>query len=199
MNQINLEIKENNETKKWIMEALLTLLTKKEYQDITIANIADKASLGRRTFYHYFQTKDQVMKEIAQNLMNEFADTIIKNHASNLETVTEAYFEFWEQKIDILLLLKKAQVLHFVEDNLFALIADVAFKVKHVPIHQMTDETITKEFENYKYDFVFKIAGYWHITLLWCEETPRKTPAQMSKIVSDILLWHPDETNSYSN
>lgn len=196
MNEINLEIKESNETKKWIMEALLTLLEKKEYQDITIAKIADKAGLGRRTFYRYFQTKDQVMREIAQNLMNEFADTILKNHASNLETVTEAYFEFWEHKIDVLLLLKKAQLLHFIEDNLFALIADVALKVKHIPVDQMTDETITKGFEKYKYDFVFKIAGYWHITLLWCEETPRKTPAQMSKIVSDILLWYPDETQS---
>lgn len=189
MTQINIQINESNETKKWIMEALLLLLQKKEYQDITIAQIAAKANLGRRTFYRYFPTKDQVMKEIAQNLMNEFADTILKNHASNLETVTEAYFEFWEHKIDILLLMKKAQVLHFIEDNLFALIADVALKVKHFPLEQMLDDTITKEFEKYKYDFVFKIAGYWHITLLWCEETPRKTPAMMSKIVTDILLW----------
>ena len=160
MTQINIQINESNETKKWIMEALLLLLQKKEYQDITIAQIAAKANLGRRTFYRYFPTKDQVMKEIAQNLMNEFADTILKNHASNLETVTEAYFEFWEHKIDILLLMKKAQVLHFIEDNLFALIADVALKVKHFPLEQMLDDTITKEFEKYKYDFVFKIAGY---------------------------------------
>lgn len=65
MKQVNIQIQETNQTKKWIMEALLMLLTKKEYQDITISQIADKANLGRRTFYRYFQTKDHVMMEIS--------------------------------------------------------------------------------------------------------------------------------------
>lgn len=178
---------EQTETKDLITQALLTLLSKKNYHDITISQIADQSNISRRTFYRYFQTKDEVMKEISIKLMDDFANTILKNHANNLETVTEAYFEFWENKIDTLLLLKKAQVLHFIEDNLYALIVDVAFKVKHIPDAPMPEEQLRKEFEKYKYDFVFKISGFWHITLLWCEEIPRKSPKEMSKIVTRIL------------
>ena len=44
---MNIEINEKNRTKKWIMAALLTLLPKRNYHDITIAQIVDKAGLGR--------------------------------------------------------------------------------------------------------------------------------------------------------
>lgn len=139
---MNIEINEKNRTKKWIMVALLTLLPKRNYHDITIAQIVDKAGLGRRTFYRYFKTKDDVVTSIARSLMDEFADTILKNHAHYLETVAESYFEFWEARIDILLLLKQANLLHFIGDNMIPLISGVAAKVKHVPSSPVDEETL---------------------------------------------------------
>ena len=189
---MNIEINEKNRTKKWIMVALLTLLPKRNYHDITIAQIVDKAGLGRRTFYRYFKTKDDVVTGIARSLMDEFADTILKNHAHNLETVAESYFEFWEARIDILLLLKQANLLHFIGDNMIPLISGVAAKVKHVPSSPVDEETLMQVYNQYKYDFTFKLAGFWHITIVWCEETPRKSPAEMSRIVMDILKKNVD-------
>ena len=55
-------IKEENQTRRWIIEALLELLKHKDYHDITVSQIVDKAKLGRRTFYRYFKTKDEVIE-----------------------------------------------------------------------------------------------------------------------------------------
>lgn len=66
-----MNIKEDNQTRKRIIESLFELLAKKEYHDITISRIVDKAGLGRRTFYRYFKTKDEVIEYTAKILMNE--------------------------------------------------------------------------------------------------------------------------------
>ena len=62
---------EKNQTRLWIINSLLELLGRKEYHDITINMIVDHASLGRRTFYRYFKTKDDAMKYITELLMDQ--------------------------------------------------------------------------------------------------------------------------------
>lgn len=177
---------ETNQTRLWILNSLLELLEKKDYSAITINMLADHAGLGRRTFYRYFKTKDEAMKYITELLMDQFANTIINNHSSGMEEVAVAYFQFWEQYIDILLLLKKAHVLYFIEDNLTELITNVAKKVKHIPAG-IPVEKLAKLYEKYNYEFSIKLAGFWKATILWCEETPRKSPEEMAKIITSLL------------
>jgi len=178
---------EPNQTRLWIVNSLLELLKKKNYSAITINMLVEHAGLGRRTFYRYFKTKDEAMCHIAGLLMDQFACNIKNNHSSGLEGVAVSYFQFWEQYIDILLLLKKAHVLHFIEDNLLELVVDVAKKANHIP-QDMPAEQLTQFYEKYRYEFAFKLAGFWKTTILWCEEIPRKSPEEMAKIIASFML-----------
>jgi AcrR family transcriptional regulator len=179
-------IKEDNTTKKWIIEALLKLLEYKEYRDITINQIVNKAGLGRRTFYRYFATKDEVIEYITKFLIDEFANTIIMNHAETQEAITKSYFEFWENYVELLQLLNKAHLLYFIEDYLPERIYDVAVKVGHIP-SDISEEAVREQYEKYKYEFTIKLAGFWKATILWSTENPRKSPDEMSKLINAIL------------
>ena len=64
------------QTKDWIADSLLELLNHKSYHDITIGQVAANAHIGRRTFYRYFKTKDDIVTYISSKLMDRFADTI---------------------------------------------------------------------------------------------------------------------------
>lgn len=176
----------NNEVKELISTALIQLLEHYAYHDITIGQIASNAHIGRRTFYRYFKTKDEVMEYISSELMDKFADTILKNHAADLKTITKSYFEFWENHIDTLFLLKKSHLLYFIEDNLPALISQVALKTKHTSMEELRSLS-EEQMELFLYMFHFRIAGFWKLTTLWCCKTPRKTPEQMSELVEKIL------------
>lgn len=180
------ETVENNRTKLWIINSLLELLKRKEYASITINMIADNAQLGRRTFYRHFDTKDDAMKYITQLLMDEFAINIKVNNAKSFEEIIEAYFKFWEQYIDVLLLLKKAHLLYFIEDNLLELVMSVAKKVKHIP-EGIPLETLCKLYAKYNYEFSIKLSGLWKATIIWCEESPRKSPQEMAKLITSLL------------
>ncbi len=180
------EAVEKNSTKLWIINSLLDLLKRKEYASITINMIADNAQLGRRTFYRHFDNKDEAMKHITELLMDEFANHIKNQNAKGMEQILTAYFEFWEQYIDVLLLLKKAHLLYFIEDNLTELIMDVAKKINHIP-KAIPVEKVAQHYEKYKYEFAIKLAGMWRATIIWCEESPRKSPQEMVGLITKFL------------
>ena len=180
------EATEKNRTKLWIINSLLDLLGRKEYASITINMIADNAQLGRRTFYRHFDTKDEAMKYITELLMDEFANHIKSNKAKSFEEILAAYFEFWEQYIDVLQLLKNAHLLYFIEDNLLELIMDVAKKIHHIP-KVIPLEKVAQHNEKYKYEFAIKLSGLWRATIIWCEENPRKSPEEMVAIITKFL------------
>ena len=145
---------------------MLDLLKRKEYAGITINMIADNAQLGRRTFYRHFDTKDEAMKYITELLMSEFANHIKSNKAKGFEEILTAYFEFWEQYIDILLLLKKAHLLHFIDDNLPELIMDVAKKIHHIP-KVIPLEMVAQHYEKYKFLILLHYVSI-HLFFIYC-------------------------------
>ena len=44
-------------SREWIADAFYSLLQKKDYDSITVSEIAQKADLSRRTFYRAFDSK----------------------------------------------------------------------------------------------------------------------------------------------
>lgn len=180
-------INEHNKTKLWIIESLFQLIEYKDYNDITITQIVDKAGLARRTFYRYFKTKNQVIEYSVNLLMQDFANTILKNHSRTQSTIIYSYFEFWSNHVDILKLLSKAHLLYFIEDNLLTLMYEVAIEVGHIP-KELDAEKRIKIYEQYKFDFAFKLSGLWKVTILWVSESPQKSPSEISKIVTKLLF-----------
>ncbi len=59
-------------SKKYISEAMLQLLTKKKYDEITINDIVEKAGVSRMTFYRQFYDKKEVIKYILDNRTDNF-------------------------------------------------------------------------------------------------------------------------------
>ncbi|MGG5316101.1 TetR/AcrR family transcriptional regulator [Enterococcus sp. AZ072] len=175
---------EIGETKEWIAEAIIRLLKSKSYSDITIANITDEARLGRRTFYRHFKSKDEVIELISLRLIDDFTANLLEKQAASLAEMMECYFEFWEANIDVFLLLKEARLLYCIEENIVDLVLKIALKVGRVP----NDLEAAKQIINdHKYEFAYKLAGFWKLTIVWSEETPRKSPTEMSRIITEFM------------
>lgn len=61
--RITLRSRKAEATRKKIFETAMSLFEQNGYQEVTVDEICEKASVSKGTFYHYFASKDQVVME----------------------------------------------------------------------------------------------------------------------------------------
>ncbi len=62
-------------TREAIFKAFSELVSKKDFSQITVGEIIERADVGRATFYAHFETKDFLLKEFCQELFCHIFDT----------------------------------------------------------------------------------------------------------------------------
>jgi AcrR family transcriptional regulator len=63
-------------TREAIFKAFVELLSKKNYSEITVGQIIEKADVGRATFYSHFETKDTLLKSLCEELFCHIFDSL---------------------------------------------------------------------------------------------------------------------------
>ena len=68
-------------TRTAIFDAFTVLLSKKQYNKITIQEIIDEADVGRSTFYAHFETKEDLLKAFCEELFAHIIESAVEqNH-----------------------------------------------------------------------------------------------------------------------
>ena len=62
-------------TREAIFSAFTELLAQKDFNQITVGEIIEKADIGRATFYSHFETKDFLLKAFCEELFCHIFDT----------------------------------------------------------------------------------------------------------------------------
>ena len=62
-------------SKKSIVEAAVKLFSQKGYQETSVADIMNEADLGIGTFYNYFESKDEILKNLLQAIVEEIRES----------------------------------------------------------------------------------------------------------------------------
>ena len=62
-------------TREAIFHAFTKLLSKKDFNQITVGEIIEAADIGRATFYAHFETKDYLLKAFCEELFCHIFDT----------------------------------------------------------------------------------------------------------------------------
>lgn len=63
-------------TKKSIRKAFIELLADKDFNDITIKEIAEVADINRKTFYNYYAGVHELLEEIENDMVSKFEATL---------------------------------------------------------------------------------------------------------------------------
>lgn len=88
-----------NQRKQLLENSLLNLLDTKPYPDITVKDICQEADIPRRTFYHYFESKGDVLESLVSTMiMDCFLQVMfdIRLGIENMRSSFEQVFRFWQ-------------------------------------------------------------------------------------------------------
>lgn len=179
-------ISKKNTVRQWIAEALLRLLENQDYASITVQDIADEAKIGRRTFYRYFSSKEAVLNDTVHTYLSGLGDYFQENLSGKTEDISLYYFSYWERNMDFLQIMRRAGLTHIIAERFEEAVHEIAGRLGHVPA-DAERQSVMEYHERYKFAFGFRLAGYWRVTELWSQETPRRSAEEMSAIVNAIL------------
>lgn len=173
--------KDNNRqiaaTKEWITNALLDLMNKKQFQKISIKEIAEYADIDRRTFYRHYQSKEHILDEYILSIVQPHFNRLMKMSINSEKELAEKHFELLFDNLNFLRQLKRHNLFSHLLLRYESYIS-LFREIRGLPQNSNADN---------KFRLAFKTGGFLSVVSAWIEEEPVKTPSEMAQIISDFL------------
>lgn len=150
------------QSRKKITKALFSIMEQYNFKDITVTQIAQESNLSRKTFYRLYNCKEDILNEFFTEIYNECLQEIKKQQISSYWSVVQLYFDFWEQRYDLILLLKKHDLLPLLMD----------YSLKNSPAIFATvrsDEIVQKFAPLLPYMLSYAVGGMHSMLITWIE------------------------------
>lgn len=151
--------------KGYMAEALLILMDKKDYADIAISEITEKAGVNRSTFYRNFKSKDEIIKYFFNQIIYKHYVSVTPNSTSIPDYLLEMFTHYYNYKKE-LLLMYKANITYIILD---------ALNESFLAIH--SDTTVEG-----CYATRYHTGGIYNVFLLWFDGGMKEKPIEMAKI-----------------
>ena len=155
----------------YITEALLFLLERKEYRDISITEICKKAGVTRMSFYRNFESREDVLVKKVRNVTDAFLkESAISYKDDTVSGYFIKLFTHMERQKELCTALNKAGMIHIVKDEFDRVFLD-AYRL---------------EYDYYK--SVFLSGGIYNIFLFWFMNGCKESPEDLAKSLEAILI-----------
>lgn len=176
-------------TRAAVFSAFSSLLAKKSYSKITVQEIIDAANIGRTTFYAHFETKDDLLKALCEELFGHIISSAMDcTHTHGLysnNNVPESVFchllqHLQENENNILELLSCENsdlFLRYFKDNLKELLQN-----QFVNQNRRNNKDIPQDF------LVNHITGsFVEMVLWWIKNQMKEPPEKLDKYFRAVI------------
>lgn len=167
-------MKQSEQSKVWMIDALLSLLKTKEYSAITIKDITSKAGISRLTFYRNFESKEDIIRYHMERGFRKYMEELRTVPDLELRQMIALCFQNWEKhKVDIQMLTSQ---------NLGWLLREPFETFLQAVLKQMELE------EKYTYfQIQFLIGGMFSDMLAWLNDTQGRKPDDIAQEIMAII------------
>jgi AcrR family transcriptional regulator len=169
-------------TKKWLQEALLSLMLQKPFTKISIAEITDKAEVSRPTFYLHYKNKEEVLED--------YLDSMYKNFMIDMQPYLDSIIQgkmavkFFEQIADQAVFLRS-----LIDSEVSNLVMNKLHKYCYDVIKQALDQAPYSSIEDTIWDYVIaSIAGsVYAMSIRWLQMDMPHTPKEMGDLTMRLI------------
>ena len=164
------------QSQKWLIQALLNLMSTTDYNEITVSEICRAAGLDRRTFYRNFNSKNDVLEQYVAVLGNEYLANCRTKEQPDRFSATRAFFEFWQTHMNFV----KTVVTCGLSDFVFHRFESFIYENRAL-LSGVQDGTAQN-----KYALAYRIGGFWHVMLAWVADGAALPPEELARAVTSL-------------
>ena len=165
-------------TKKNISLALYALLLRKPYDEISVSDICKKADISRVSFYHYYNSKDDIMIHFSDERFADFFDDFSKISSLTFEDLIVELFRFLKKNSRQLAILRYAKK----EDILLEQFYSYG---RYIFANSLTTN-ILKDKDN-QFLIPFLVGGVFQVIVRWLDEGLLTPPEEIAKSILQII------------
>lgn len=101
----------NRLTRECLQTALVYLMSEKSFEKITITEVVKRSGVSRQSFYRNYHSKEEILAEMCQNVMQSIAESIQESKYTNnaYQWYYDLFFQIKENENTIRLLLEANQ------------------------------------------------------------------------------------------
>ncbi|MBY5034718.1 TetR/AcrR family transcriptional regulator [Streptococcus gallolyticus] len=162
------------------IRALLSLMYRFPYDEITVKEIVAEAGITRQTFYRNFTSKEDVLRSYFSYLYEECAHYLANKEGVCLQDVFTSYFEFWDQY--------RQGIQTFYEQNSPSKMNNLTLPYLYQLYPYFSNYLLSDFDENYLQDFIF--GGLVQVKSSWiqrgCDISAIEMAQQLGKLVAFV-------------
>ncbi len=166
-----------NHTKNLISFALVQLMWKKDYENITIKELCEKAGVSRMSFYRYYDNKEDIFIDFCDERFEEFYETYLNTTSIRFEDFILNLFTFFKKYNRHLIILRRAgkqQILLAQFNNYFKYL--VSKSNSTVILMQSKNPVLGP----------LLAGGIYNVLMDWLDDGMEKTPEEMTKLILSV-------------
>lgn len=176
MNTTNGKIAEQSRNR--LVNALLVIMEQYDFREITVTQISQEAGLSRKTFYRLFKSKEELIDFFFEGLYRDCLMQIRSRQLHHYWEVVQCYFDFCEERKELLLLLKRNNLLA----PLFEGSYQYAFKAFEYIRSKETADTYSAFLP---YLLAYSVGGMFSMLLKWVENGMDMPSSQLIEKLKD--------------
>lgn len=177
MNSSRQKHKKNSFSKQCIMDALLQLMHTKEYDDITITDITERAGVSRMSYYRNYKSKDEILSDYMFHIIKEYALSIagdfpnLKNGFQSYENILGS-LQYLQKYKDYVLCLKKSNHSEII--------------LKGLDFYMLTITGMNASNSPRKYELYYYSGALYNIFLHWIEDGMKED----IEVIASLIFRH---------
>jgi AcrR family transcriptional regulator len=164
-------------TQESILIALLSLMEKQPFTQITITQIAKVAGVSRMAFYRNHASKEDVIVRHLADLYEEFNEIVRQMKSPDKHGMVTLFFAFFKKKSAFIEKLVESRLAHLFFEQLVNQVAEFfqthEDKAKDNPAHV-------------RYIAHFTAGGLYSVLLEWIKNNTRESVEEVTQLVMEI-------------
>lgn len=164
---------QNKMVKEYIFTALMVLMEKKRFNDISITEITEKAGVSRMAYYRNYTQKEEIITEYLDELFENFLREILSSGDINSYLIAYQYFFYFRKHEKLLNNLIKSNLSNLLLERFNLYMPAVFEKVLGKGSCPYPD----------KYELFYISGGLYNVLIEWIKRGLEETNDEMANLV----------------